>query len=358
MSSSGVNMIHNRIYAMRCLLFPVIASMLFISCHNQYRQEVMAGIQMNIICQIEEDNHLVGHALSLDVSEDGSFIISNGSDIIGYDPSGHQTFAWNRKGRGPFEYLVAKRVRICEDTVYVWDSGSARFLAFDKEGKGIWTYDYDSAICDFYVTESAIYIYPCGRKWEYLVEELDLASLTIVHSLGSSSMAQKALQAMEAAVPLTVDSGSLYFMSRDKLDLYEYDLEKDDEPTIVKHFQSGTFLCSDIDKDPFEINPLSGLQFVFQNSYIVTFAIDGDSYKLLTAEGRAEPGNIQPDGHMKLSNDELVFRLYRTIDESQTVESSERSFDPALISVRSGSIFALIENPDNERFPYKLVSLE
>ena len=61
---------------------------------------------------------------------------------------------------------------------------------------------------------------------------------------------------------------------------------------------------------------------------------------------------------MKVSNDELVFWLYRTIDESQTVESSERSFDPALISVRNGNIFALIENPDKERFPYKLVSLE
>ncbi len=82
MSSPRVNLIYNRFYVMRYLLFPVIASVLFMSCHNQYRQEVMAGIQMNTICQIEENNHLVGHALSLDVSEDGSFIISNGSDTL------------------------------------------------------------------------------------------------------------------------------------------------------------------------------------------------------------------------------------------------------------------------------------
>lgn len=335
----------------------IIVILSSISCHNQQGQNKETDIRMNAVCKIEEEPHLVGRALSLDISNDGSFIISNGSEIMGYDASGHQKYVLNREGRGPYEYLIAKRVRRYDDTIYVWDSGSARFLAYDLEGNGLWTFDYESAICDFYPTESSIFIYPCGRKWDYLVEELDLESLSITNSIGSSSMAQKAFHAMDAAVPLAVDRGSLYFMSRDKLDLYKCDLDHDDEPVVVERFHSDTFQCSDINEDEL-MNPTSAIQFIFQNSFVVTFAIDGDSYRLFTAEGSADAGKIQPDGHMKVSNNTLVFRLYSPNEEGYKVAVCERTFDPQLISVRDGRIYALIDNPDDERFPYQLVTLE
>lgn len=311
---------------------------------------------MQLICPVDESITMIGRALSLDVAPDGSFLVSNGNDIIGYDSSGHQSFAWNKKGRGPSEYLVSKRVRATESTIYVWDSGSAKLLAYDMNGNGLWSYEYNSAICDFYPTDTSVFIYPCGRKWENIVEELDLRTMSIIRSFGSSSMAHKAFQAMEAAVPLTIEDGSLYYMARDKMDLFQVGLNDPEATSKVKHFSSDSFHCKDIDEDLFAINPHSGIEYVSLNSFVVSVAVDNGEYKVLTAEGAARPGKIHQSGRIKLNNNTLVYRLYKISMNSQSVSTCERLFDPALICERNGKIFLLKEDIDNET--YQLVTLE
>lgn len=322
---------------------------------NDKQKNSQERIQMHYVCSLDENITTLGQVLSLDVAADGSFIVSNGNDIIGYDPSGRQRFAWNKKGRGPNEYLVAKHVRATNNAIYVWDSGSAKLFAYDLNGNGLWTYDYDSAICDFYPTDTAVFFYPCGRKWEHIVQELDIESMSIVHSFGSTSMAHKAMHAMDASVPLTIQNGSLFYMTRDKLDLFQV---KQGGVSLVKQFTSNSFRCREIKEDLFANNLQAGIEFVSQNSFVLSVSVseDGMSYKLLTAEGSADPNGIQQTGRVKLSNNTLVFRLYKINSETQSVSVCERVFDPTLISEKNGSFYVLVEDRDNEA--YQLVTLE
>jgi hypothetical protein len=335
----------------KCLI--VFLLFIFAGCGvNDRQKEEQKSILFHYVCSLDERKTTIGRATSIDVASDGSFLVSNGSDIIGYDSLGHQRFVWNKKGRGPNEYLVSQQVRAAESAVFVWDSGSTKLLAYDRNGNGLWTYEYNSAICGFYPTDSSIYFYPCGRKWEYVVQELDIESMSVIHSFGSSSMSHKAFQSMNSAVPLTIQDGTLYYMARDKLDLFQVESENE---RLVEHFSSKTFRCQDITEDLFAINPQSGIEFISRNSFVVSVSV-GKSTKILTAEGTANPERIQQTGSVKLSNNALVYRLYEINGKTLSISSCERMFDPALICERDGFIYVLKEDIDNET--YQLFRLE
>lgn len=339
----------------------LILILLFVtfSCNNQDRQKSsQRSIQMREVCSLAENMSIIDSPLSLDVASDGSFLVSDGSNIVGYDSSGTQTFVWNKKGRGPFEYLVSQRVRRCLDTIYVWDSGSTRLLAYDLNGNGLWAYNYDSAMCDFVPTETSIFIYPCGKKWKNVIQELDLKTKSVIRSYGLSSMAHKAFQSADAAVPLTVHDGTPYFMTRDRMDLYQVLPDGSETASLVEHFESDSFHCEEIEEDLFAINPHSGIEFILQNSFVVSISVNGASYKILTAEGAATPGRIQPTGKIKIDNDHLVFRLYQISKDSLSVSVSERYFNPSLISERDGTLYVLKEESENENATYQLLALE
>ena len=337
----------------------VFLTLVAVACVDKKTQmTAQEQIRLQEVCPLEENIRPVGHPTSLDRREDGSFLVSNGDEIIGYDASGMQTFVWNKKGRGPFEYLVSQRVRTCADRIYVWDSGSTNLIAYDRDGNGLWTYTYDSAICDFYPTETAVYFYPCGRKWESLVAVLDLESMSVTHSLGSSSMAHKMFQAMDAAVPVQMRDRELFFMPRDKMELYRTERESPGTPSLVRRFESGSFRSEDIREDLFEKNPAAGVEFVTRNSFVVALAVDEGSCRILTAEGSADPGGIRNTGRIKLNNSDLHFKMYRFDGDEQAVSWCERVFNPALISVCNGNFYVLKEDEENEKNPYRLVVLE
>lgn len=323
-------------------------------CHGRDRKDVEGSIRLQPVCTLEENLALQGEPYSMDMAPDGSFVVSDLTNVVGYDPAGHQVFAWSKKGRGPYEYAECRRVRLSGDTVYVWDSGSSRLLAYDRAGNGLWTYDYGSSICDFLPAGSSVFIYPAGRRWEHIVEELDLETMSVVRSYGSSSITQKVLHSMSSAVPMTIHDGALYFMPKDRMDLYRAIPDGAGEIALVEQFSSESFRCKELKEDLFAVNPLSGIEFLLQNSFVVSVIIDGASYKILTSEGAANVGG-QQDGIIKLANDERVVKLYQIGRNSRSVSSMEPSLNLNLIAERSGDFYALEAGPEGA---YQLVTLK
>ncbi len=324
-------------------------------CNGRGEKVTEGSIRMQTVCPLEENLTLVGRPVSLDVASDGSFLVSDGTNVVGYDPSGHQTFAWNKKGRGPYEYFDCGSARAFGDTVYVWDMGSARLIAYDRDGNGLWSYDYESAICDFQPAGSSVFFYNAGRKWESVVTELDVKTMTPVRSCGASSFAHKAMQSLATAVPLAFRDGALYFMSKDKMDLYRMTPGASEEASLVKQFTSDSFRCKELEERLSAANDL--FAFIFQNSAVIAFSFDGTSYGILTAEGTAHLAGMQ-GRKLDIDQDERVYRLYRFDRKARIVSVSvgERNFDASLVSVRDGVFYLLREDP--EQGTYRLVTLE
>ena len=332
------------------LLLPLVAA----GCHGRDGKVAEKEILLQPVCSLEENLTLQGEPYSMDMAPDGSFVVSDLTNVVGYDPAGHQVFAWSKKGRGPYEYAECRRVRLSGDTVYVWDSGSSRLLAYDRAGNGLWTWDCGSGICDFLPAGSSIFIYPAGNRWEHIVEELDLETMSVVRSYGTSSFAQKVLHSMGSVAPMTIHDGALYFMPKDRMDLYRAIPDGAGEIALVEQFSSESFRCKELKEDLFAVNPLSGIEFLLQNSFVVSVIIDGASYKILTSEGAANIGG-QKDGVIQLEKDDRVIRLYRIGRNSRSVSSMEASLNLTLIAERNGDFYALEASPEGA---YQLVTLK
>ena len=316
-------------------------------CNGRDGKVAEKDIQLQPVCTLEENLTPQGEPYSVDLAPDGSFVVTDLTSVVGYDPTGRQVFAWSKKGRGPYEYTECRRVRLSGDTVYVWDAASARLIAYDRDGNGLWT-------CDFLPAGSSIFIYPAGNRWEHIVEELDLETMSVVRSYGTSSFAQKVLHSMGSVAPMTFRDGVLYYMSKDKMDLYRAVPDGAGESALVESFPSDSFRCKELGEDLFAVNPLSGIEFLIQNSFVVSVIVDGASYKVLTIEGAANVGG-QKDGVIQLEKDDRVIRLYRIGRNSRSVSSMEASLNLTLIAERNGDFYALEEGPGGA---YRLVTLK
>lgn len=321
-------------------------------CDGCDKKEEEGSIRVQTVCSLEENLTLIGRPLSLDVAADGSFLVTDGTSVVGYDPSGHQTFAWKKKGRGPYEYFESTCARAFADTVYVWDSWSTRLTAYDRDGNGLWSYDYESAICDFRPAGSSVFFYNAGRKWESVVTELDVKTLSADRSYGASTFAHKAMQSLATAVPLAFRDGALYFMSKDRMDLYRVTPGASGEVSLVKRFKSDSFRSEELEDKLSDSNAL--LAYVLQNSAVIAFSIEGPSYRILTAEGSAHLAGMQ-GRKLDIDQDERVYRLYRFGRNSRTVSVSGRDFPGDLVSERDGVFYVLKEDPEGA---YRLVTLK
>ena len=311
-------------------------------------------MQLRTVCTLEENLTLLGMPYSMDMAPDGSFVVSDLTNVIGYDMAGHQVFAWSKKGRGPYEYSECHQVRILGDTVYVWDGSCARLIAYDRDGNGLWTWDYDSGLCDFLPAGSSIFIYPAGRRWDRIVDELDLKTMSVVRSYGSSSLAHKTLQSMGSVAPMTVHDGVLYFMPKDRMDLYRAMPDGAGEAALVEQFSSDSFRCKELGEDLFAVNPIAGIEFLLQNSYVVSVFFDDASYKILTVEDTASVGGQQA-GVLKLEDDKRVIRLYQFGRNARSVSTMEASLNLSLIAEMGGNFYAIQEDSEGT---YRLVTLE
>ncbi len=314
-------------------LFYILSFCLMVWSCAENADKALQPMKSVDVCRLDENLCLLNAPKSLGVIDGDSFVIAAGDNVFVYGRDGQQKSFFNRKGRGQYEYQILAYVRGCEDKLFVWDSGSNKFIAYDRDGNGIKEYPYKSAIKDFLPFGDKLYIYSAGKRSDYTVDVLDLDSGIVVDSLLNTTAEHRLLLSNESAAPLCIYDKQLFFMPRDAMDIYKYSIEGG-ELEKVRSVESGTFRVESVpDNSIIASDFMKAARYLFSNSYTVAIGVGKRNYAVLTNEGKAAL-----DNRMQVTDNELTTNYY-SLDGRVKEYSSERSFDTRLVSSYAGDIY-------------------
>ena len=331
------------------LLF--FAAMLsFVSCKGSSSQ-VVAEIKSEAVCVLDENLLLLDAPKSLSVVDGKGFMVAAGDNVVLYDFDGRQLSSFNKRGRGSYEYQLLSYVRGEGDKIYVWDSGRTSFIVYDRNGEGMAEYKYGSAIKDFLPHGDKLYIYTAGKRTSHIINVFDMKSCAVVDSLVVPTPEHCLLLSNEAAAPMSVYDGCLYFMSKDALDIYSWPLSGG-EVSKVGTVASETFKVDKIgDAGIIGRDFMKAARYLFSNSYTLALSVGRKGFMVLANEGTAEL-----DKSLKVTEDNLTMNLYRTDARLGHLKKSaeKRSVDVRTICSSEGEIYFLRHDVENENDRYTL----
>ena len=215
-----------------------------------------------------------------------------------YSMDGRQIRQIGQAGRARFEYNRPSIVRVQKDTVYVWSSMTLKFISYLMDGTPLRQYRYDSAITNFDFSGDYIFISTAGRSDDHLVDVYDTKERTVVKRLVESSEEHKCLLLNYAASPLYVTGEYAYFSPRSSLDVYRYDIVKE-ENILYSSIDSDTFSVKqgtpDMLRDKKRI-----IEYLSENSEVMSIFTDSDGkIYVLSYEGyesMKEEGGMDKSG--------------------------------------------------------------
>ena len=322
----------------------------FVSCKGSSSQ-VTAGIKSEAVCALDENLLLLDAPKSLSVVDGKGFMVAAGDNVVLYDFDGRQLSSFNKRGRGSYEYQLLSYVRGEGDKIYVWDSGRTSFIVYDRNGEGMAEYKYGSAIKDFLPHGDKLYIYTAGKRTSHIINVFDMKSCAVVDSLVVPTPEHCLLLSNEAAAPMSVYDGCLYFMSKDALDIYSWPLSGG-EVSKVGTVASETFKVDKIgDAGIIGRDFMKAARYLFSNSYTLALSVGRKGFMVLANEGTAEL-----DKSLKVTEDNLTMNLYRTDAKLGHLKKSaeKRSADVRTICSSDGKIYFLRHSVENENDRYTL----
>lgn len=291
------------------VILVTVFSALLSSCDG--RDVRLDGVEAVDLYTLKESRWPIGQINSFDLDESGLLAASTKDGVYLFDSSGEQTGYIEKKGRGRGEYTDVKYVRLSGDKVYIWCTNLMKFLVYDLAGNFMHEYSYKSAIADFQPDGDRIYIYTAGLRAEKVIDILDIAKGEIVGSVVPASVAHQMLTSAFIATPMLVQDGGLYFMTKDKLDVY-YLAPKKDTETKVLTIPSETFQVSPARENLFQKSIREGLDYITKNSYTVALGESNGVFPVLTIEGREKVGELSEDGRGRIIDGaKSYFCLYR-----------------------------------------------
>lgn len=177
-------------------------------------------------------------------------------------------------------------VRSFADKIYVWSAMTLQFLVYGNNGEYLESYSYVSAVNDFIPCEDKIYISPAGARDEYVVDVFDIDTKSVSASLTLATEEQKTMR-MWSVSPITVSSGTLYYMPKDRLAVYRCALEDLSRKDSLK-FESETFSVPKVEDSVSSVRD-KGKYVEFQDKASFAMGIfigkNDNEIKVLTSEG-------------------------------------------------------------------------
>lgn len=322
----------------------------FVSCKGSSSQ-VTVEIKSEAVCALDENLLLLDAPKSLSVVDGKGFMVAAGDNVVLYDFDGRQLSSFNKRGRGSYEYQLLSYVRGEGDKIYVWDSGRTSFIVYDRNGEGLAEYKYGSAIKDFLPHEGRLYIYTAGKRTGHVVDVFDMKSFAVVDSLVVPTPEHCLLLSNEAAAPMSVYDGCLYFMPKDALDIYRWPLSGG-EVSKVGTIASETFKVDKIGDDGIIGRDfMKAARYLFSNSYTLALSVGRKGFMVLANEGTAEL-----DKSLKVTEDNLTMNLYRTDAKLGHLKkfAEKRSADVRTICSSEGEIYFLRHDVEGENDRYAL----
>lgn len=299
-----------RLVGIRNHIVFLLLSAIVLSACNQ-RKINFDGIETIDLFSLKESQWPIGQINSFDLTESGLVAASTKDAVYLFNISGEQTGYIEKKGRGRGEYTDVKYVRLSGEKVYIWCTNLMKFVVYDLAGNFMHEYSYKSAISDFRPDGDKIYIYTAGLRAENVIDILDIAKGEIIGSVVPATVEHQMLTSAFIATPLLVQDGGLYFMTKDKLDVY-YLAPKKDTETKVLTIPSETFQVSPARENLFQKSIREGLDYITKNSYTVALGESNGVFSVLTIEGREKVGELSEDGRGRIIDGaKSYFCLYR-----------------------------------------------
>lgn len=121
-------------------------------CADRQAEVVLSEAETQEVCKLTENISPIKMPQSFDILDDNHFVLTDWEQVYLYDFSGNQIQQIGATGRAQFEYNRPAHVRVHDGRIYVWSSGTLRFIEYTADGTPVAEYPYDSAVTDFRVS--------------------------------------------------------------------------------------------------------------------------------------------------------------------------------------------------------------
>lgn len=330
----------------------IVCLCISVSCSTSPKE--VEQIETEALCNLQENIGKISQPMSFAMTSDGGFVLCDFNKIYLYSKDGKQIRQIGRPGRAKFEYNHPMDVAVYNDTIYVWSSYTATFIAYTLDGTPIAQYRYKSAITNFEPSEDAIYIYTGGRAYDNVIDVYSKTEKKVIKSLTKATDEHRLLLFNLTASPLLYDGKQLYYSSMDALDVYTYGADNL-EPELFSKIESETFRVEDGDMSLWQKQNRSKHQdYINSNSQVLNIFRDNGDLYVMTLEGVSRLVNDKYDAK------DRFFSVYKVSGRKNHVASyAYDSIDTALLfdSTSDGLYFIKhsIENGEDVYTLNKLV---
>lgn len=256
------------------------------SCSGNNESVSMECISVETICRLDESETLVGNVGSLCMIDSTRFaIVSNYEKVLLFDKTGHLIRQIGTPGNANYEYNKPMIVRSNGKFIFVWSAHSGRFICFTTEGEPIEQYTYRSAVRDFIVSDSQLFIYTSGNRKERIIDIFDMAESKVVQALSPSSDIHQTQLSWVSCAPMTIVPEGLLYMPMDELRIVLYNERLRTENTLTT-IQSKTFHIEEAKYS--KLSTKEKLSILDKNSHPAVLSKIGNNIGLFVLEGDGE----------------------------------------------------------------------
>lgn len=304
------------------------------------------------LCSLKENIGAIKEPRSFDFVSDSLLVLTDRENVYLYTTKGEQVRKIGNVGRAKYEYVMPSVVRSFEDQIYVWSSGTLKFIVYLLDGTPVAEYSYPSTVTDFVPSSECIFIYTAGRRYQNIVDVYKKNDQCITSSLTASSPEHKFLLHNVSASPIYLDGDDLIYASKDKLAVMDYNLS-DGKTLPVEICPSETFEVKTVaDSNLIFKDRTKAMQYFLETSMVLQVFPGSKGYNILTVEGKSR---IEGD---ELKNEDRYFCLYDTGLKSGNKCIARYSYSSVgtqiLFCFHDGSLYFIRHSIENDNDVYSL----
>lgn len=334
-------------------IYTILVGIVLLSACSETEMAVQDA-RTEYLCTLEENIAQISKPTSFAVSDDGWFVLCDNKNVYLYSPDGKQSRKIGNVGNAKYEYNYPSLVKVHKDTVYVWSSYTMKFIAYTPSGEPVAQYAYKFAVSDFEVTDHEIIIYTAGYAIDNIIEVYDKSTSTVTKRLTPSSDEHKVLLHNWSASPILAQGESVYYSSRDKLDVFRYG-EGSPEGALYEAIESDSFRMDEVkDYNALSRNRNDRREYLYANPQVICIFPGGKDMYVMTVEGKETYINGEHDTSGR------HFVLYRTGKKSgkTAVYSYESIGTERLVDAADDGLYIIMHSIEDDNDVYTLNKLQ
>lgn len=345
--------------------FILIANIGFFSCNSEKSSNIKVDnssseLEYDSLTVLAENIGLLGELHSFSFMEKDKILVSslNPSKVFIYSIDGKQITEIGNSGSGPYEFLEPTIVKSDKNNIYIWCRNQLKLIAYNFEGTPIKEYNgYKKAIKDFIPHNNDIYFYTSGGHNGTYIERFSLSDNKIVQDFGHTTELHKLIGTMACSGGIAANQNKLVYVSPDRLELNEIDLE--DLSASIISWDDSEFQSSDIHIDAIHLmneERNKAFDIIAENSLVTGLYNMRDLMVIKTEVGRY---NFEQSETNKSTRFDKYYLINDKFEVVKTVKSKkDGEFNNCLFSSNNEGLYAISVHSGNNDFYYQLNRLK